>query len=73
MAIAATLLGVLWIGLPIAYAVLLRDLPHGDGIVVDVLVGTFIGDTAAYFGGRAFGRAPAGARRSRRTRRSRAW
>ena len=29
--------------------------PHGDGIVVDVLVGTFIGDTAAYLGGRAFG------------------
>ena len=35
--------------------VLLRESPHGDGIVVDVLVGTFIGDTAAYLGGRAFG------------------
>jgi phosphatidate cytidylyltransferase len=55
VAIAATLLGVVWIGLPIAHAVLLRDLPHGDGIVVDILVGTFIGDTAAYLGGRAFG------------------
>lgn len=58
MAIAITLLGVLWIGLPLAYAVLLRRLPHGDGIVVDVLVGTFIGDTAAYLGGRAFGQRP---------------
>jgi phosphatidate cytidylyltransferase len=58
MAIAITLLGVLWIGLPLAYAVLLRDLPHGDGIVVDVLVGTFIGDTAAYLGGQAFGQRP---------------
>ena len=48
-------LGVLWIGLAVALAVLLRDLPHGDGIVVDVLVGTFIGDTAALLGGRAFG------------------
>lgn len=55
VAVAATLLGVIWIGLPIGHAVLLRDLPHGDGIVVDVLVGTFIGDTAAYLGGRAFG------------------
>jgi phosphatidate cytidylyltransferase len=52
---AITLLGTLWIGLALAHAILLRELPHGDGIVVDVLVGTFIGDTAAYLGGRAFG------------------
>ena len=37
---------------------LLRELPHGDGIVIDILVGTFIGDTAAYLGGRAFGTRP---------------
>ena len=54
--IAATLLGVWWIGLPLAHAVLLRSLPHGGGIVTDVLVGTFVGDTGAYLGGRAFGR-----------------
>jgi phosphatidate cytidylyltransferase len=54
-AIAVTLLGIYWIGLAIAHAVLLRDLPHGDAIIVDVLVGTFIGDTGAYLGGRAFG------------------
>ena len=54
--IAATLLGVWWIGLPLAHAVLLRGLPHGGGIVVDVLVGTFVGDTGAYLGGRGFGR-----------------
>ena len=52
---AFTLLGTLWIGLGIAYAVLLRELPHGDGIVIAVLVGTFVGDTAAYLGGRYFG------------------
>ena len=34
---------------------MLRDLPHGDKIVIIVLVGTFVGDTAAYLGGRAFG------------------
>ena len=54
-AMAFTLFGALWIGLAVAHGVLLRDSPHGDGIVVDVLVGTFIGDTAAYLGGRAFG------------------
>ena len=35
-----------------------RDLPHGDGLVIDVLVATFLGDTFAYFGGRWFGRTP---------------
>jgi len=53
-----TLLGTLWVGLAIAHAILLRALPHGDGIVIDILVGTFIGDTAAYLGGRAFGTRP---------------
>jgi phosphatidate cytidylyltransferase len=55
---AVTLFGVWWIGLALAHAVLLRELPHGGGIVVDVLVGTFIGDTGAYFGGRMYGRRP---------------
>jgi phosphatidate cytidylyltransferase len=53
--VAVTLLGVTWIGLAFAHSVLLRDLPHGDGIVIDVLVGTFVGDTGAYLGGRTFG------------------
>ena len=70
LAMAATLLGVYWIGFALAHAVLLRELPHGDAIVIDVLVGTFIGDTGAYLGGRAFGRARS-RRASRRTRRSR--
>jgi len=58
VAIAGTLLGVVWIGLPVAHAVLLRQLPHGNAIIIDVLVGTFLGDTAAYIGGRLFGRRP---------------
>jgi phosphatidate cytidylyltransferase len=57
-AIAVTLFGVLWIGLPLAHAVLLRELHHGMGLMIDVLVGVFIGDTSAYFVGRAYGRTP---------------
>jgi phosphatidate cytidylyltransferase len=52
---AITVLGVAWIGLSLAHGILLRDLPHGGGIVVDILVGTFLGDTGAYIGGRWFG------------------
>jgi phosphatidate cytidylyltransferase len=55
---ALTLLGIYWIGFALAHAVLLRGLPHGQGIVIDVLVGTFLGDTGAYLGGRTFGRRP---------------
>jgi phosphatidate cytidylyltransferase len=57
-AMATTLFGVYWIAFALAHAVLLRELPHGDAIVIDVLVGTFVGDSGAYFGGRAFGRTP---------------
>ena len=55
---ALTLLGIYWIGFALAYAVLLRSLPHGMGIVIDVLVGVFLGDTGAYLGGHLFGRRP---------------
>jgi phosphatidate cytidylyltransferase len=52
---AITTLGVVWVGMALAHAILLRELPHGDGIVIDVVVGTFVGDTGAYVGGRWFG------------------
>jgi phosphatidate cytidylyltransferase len=55
LSIAVTMLGVLWIGMALAHAVLLRGLDHGDGLIVDVLIATFIGDTGAYFGGRTWG------------------
>jgi phosphatidate cytidylyltransferase len=55
-AIAVTLLGIYWVGFALAHAVMLRGLPHGLGIVIDVAVGTFLGDTGAYLGGRTFGR-----------------
>jgi phosphatidate cytidylyltransferase len=54
--VSVTMLGLSWIGLGFAHAVMLRELPHGDGVVVSVLVGTFVGDTGAYVGGRMFGR-----------------
>jgi phosphatidate cytidylyltransferase len=54
-AMAVTLFGTLWIGGALAHAVLLRELDHGGALLVDALIGTFIGDTAAYMGGRAFG------------------
>jgi phosphatidate cytidylyltransferase len=57
-AIASTLLGVFWIGFAVTHGELLRQLPHGKGVVIDVLVGTFVGDTGAYIGGRMFGRRP---------------
>ncbi len=56
ISIGVTLLGIVWIGIPLVHAVLLRDLPdHGAGLLVDVLVGTFVADTAAYATGRMFG------------------
>jgi phosphatidate cytidylyltransferase len=58
VAIAGTLLGVYWIGFAFAHAELLRRTHHGNAILFDVLIGTFLGDTAAYVGGRAFGRRP---------------
>ena len=61
--VAATMFGIVWIGLPLAHAVFLRELEVanevvGDGLLIDVLVGTFVGDTFAYFGGRLYGRRP---------------
>jgi phosphatidate cytidylyltransferase len=54
--IGITLLGTIWIGLPLVHAVLLRDLPdHGAALLIDVLVGTFATDTGAYATGRMFG------------------
>jgi phosphatidate cytidylyltransferase len=56
VSMGVTLLGMIWIGIPLAHAVLLRDLPnHGAALLIDVLVGTFVADTAAYATGRMFG------------------
>src|SRR5918992_5548680 len=64
-AIAATMFGVLWVGLAMVHAIWLRDLTitqdgdtvvTGMGLVFDVLIATFVGDTFAYFVGRGYGR-----------------
>ena len=54
--------GLAWIGVCLAHAVLLRELDHGAGLVVDVLLATFVGDTAAQLVGSAFGKRKLAAR-----------
>lgn len=56
--VAATALGVGWIGLPLALGVLLRKGPQGEELVFAVLIGTFVGDTGAHLLGAAVGRRP---------------
>jgi phosphatidate cytidylyltransferase len=55
-AVAVTLFGVLWVGLPLAHAVFLRELEHGGALLVDALIATFVGDSIAYSAGKAWGR-----------------
>src|SRR4051794_40622143 len=52
---AVVFMGIVWIGLAVAHAMLLRKLPHGGGLMLDTLIGTFLGDTGAYFVGRSLG------------------
>ena len=57
LSLAMTVFGIVWIAVPFAHAILLRELPdHGAALLADVLVATFACDTAAYAGGRLFGR-----------------
>ncbi len=56
VSVGATLLGIYWVGFAFGHVELLRELPHGNSVLIDVLVGTFVGDTCAYAGGRLFGR-----------------
>jgi phosphatidate cytidylyltransferase len=56
VSMGVTVLGAVWIGLPMVHAVLLRGLPdHGAALLIDVLVGTFAADTGAYVTGSMFG------------------
>lgn len=56
---AVTVFAIIWIAIPFAHAVLLRDLPdHGAALLVDVLVASFLTDTFAYLGGRMLGSRP---------------
>ena len=56
-AISTTVLGPAWVGLGVAFLLLLRALPdHGRLAIFTVLLAVWAGDTLAYFGGRLFGR-----------------
>jgi phosphatidate cytidylyltransferase len=56
-AISTTVLGAVWVGLGVAFMLLLRGLPeHGRLALYTVLLAVWAGDTLAYFGGRLFGR-----------------
>jgi len=56
MPVLAGTLAVIWAGGGLAHGVLLRELDHGGAVVLLVLVGTFVGDTAAHLLGSLFGR-----------------
>jgi phosphatidate cytidylyltransferase len=57
VAVATTVLGAAWVGLGLAFVLLLRDLPeHGRLAVFTVLLAVFAADTLAYLVGRLVGR-----------------
>lgn len=53
---AATLLGSLYIALPLSFLLLLRQAQHGKVLVLWVLITIWMADAAAYFVGRSLGR-----------------
>lgn len=53
---AVTALGMVYLGLPLGLLVATRELPDGGAAVANVLVGTWVFDTASYAGGRMWGR-----------------
>jgi phosphatidate cytidylyltransferase len=57
VSVSVTVLGVAWVGLGLAHALLLRDIDeHGVLAVITVLLAVWAGDAAAYFIGLLFGR-----------------
>ena len=57
VAVATTVLGVAWVGLGLAFLMLLRGLPeHGRLAIFTVLLAVFGADTLAFFTGRLIGR-----------------
>ncbi|HEY1368363.1 MAG TPA: phosphatidate cytidylyltransferase [Gaiellaceae bacterium] len=57
VAISSTVFGAAWVGLTLAHAILLRDIPdRGRLLAFTVLLAVFADDTFAYFVGRLVGR-----------------
>ena len=53
---ATTVFGVFYVAVPFGLLVAMRQLPHGGGAVANVLVGTWVFDTASFVGGKLWGR-----------------
>ncbi len=53
---AATLLGVLYLGVTLGFVVRTRLLEHGEWLVFFLLLATWAGDTGAYYAGTVWGR-----------------
>jgi len=53
---ATTAFGLVYVALPFGMLVATRQLPHGGGAVANVLVGTWVFDTASFVGGKLWGR-----------------
>ncbi len=53
---AVTAFGLVYAALPFGLLVATRQLPHGGGAVANVLVGTWVFDTASFVGGKLWGR-----------------
>lgn len=64
--VSSTVFGVLYIGVPLGLLVAMRNLPDGAGAVVNVLVATWVFDSASYLGGRQWGKTPIAPRTSPR-------
>jgi phosphatidate cytidylyltransferase len=62
--VALTVLGPVYLAVPMGLLVALRELPDGAGAVANVLVGTWAFDTFSYFGGRMWGSRPVAPRTS---------
>jgi phosphatidate cytidylyltransferase len=57
VSIAVTVVGTVWVGLGLAYLMLIRDIPeHGRLAIFTVLLTIFVTDTGAYLVGRLVGR-----------------
>jgi phosphatidate cytidylyltransferase len=54
--ISATVMGALWVGGGLGFALLVRDLDRGRLATLAVLIAVWAGDTLAYLGGRLLGR-----------------
>ena len=62
--VALTVLGGMYLGVPLGLLVATRELTHGAAAVANILVGTWGFDTFSYFGGRLWGTHPIAPRTS---------